>query len=121
MFDLLTIIFIFTFVGLIGLLPFGILKYYKREKIAIMYANSILKKSEHKDILLTKRRIVLQFSKVLLLLSPIYIVIFPLLFHKYTNTSWILVIGTILLLVTTLYVEYRYQNWMYKYLTNVNN
>ncbi len=104
--------FFYIAIGLAILLPFGILKYTLREK----YAASIYRHPEAKRRILGSRRWLVPLLRIFLWLSPLYLILIPLLLYEYSDQNGITAFACMALIIANVFVEYRFQKWLYLYL-----
>lgn len=107
--------FFYFGIGLAILLPFGILKYIIREKIAA----SVYQHPEAKNRILGYERGLVPLLRIILWLSPLYLILLPLLLSEYSGLNRITVFACMMLMVANVFMEYHFRKWLYQYLTKL--
>jgi hypothetical protein len=101
-------------IGFAILLPFGILKYIAREKLAA----SAYQHPEVKRKMLRYLKRLVPLLRIFLLLSPVYLILVPWLLSEYSDLRGVTVFSCMALMLTNVFVEYRFREWLYHYLEN---
>ena len=99
--------------GLILILLFAIVRYLYREK----YAASFSKLPDaRRERLVQSDRALVQVFRIFLWLSPLYLIIVPLIFFFFDKESFLVVTICMALLVVTVSQEYLFRKWLINYM-----
>ncbi len=106
-------LFLYPSIALALILLVAILRYIVREK----YAQSFFKLSDSARARLVRAdRVVVQVFRIFLWLSPLYLVIVPLIVYFYDKNNFFIVTICVVLLVVTIGQEYLFRKWLINYL-----
>ncbi len=106
-------IFIYLTVAFALFLPLGIFIYYRREKVAASVKHNA--KTNIKIIVLYKKAV--SILRLLLWISPFYLILVPWAFSKYLDVNGIIVFACMVLMFANVLVEYLYLKWISQYLS----
>ena len=104
--------FFYFGIGLAIFLLYGILKYIIREKLAAQVSQN----PEAKKRILGNERMLIPLLRIMIWLSPIYLILFPLLLSKYSGLNGLTIFACMTLMVANVFLEYRFRKWLYQYL-----
>lgn len=105
--------FLYPSVGLVLILLVALLRYIVREK----YAQSFSKLPDSaRERLFQADRVVVQLFRIFLWLSPLYLVIVPLIIFFVDKRNFLVATICMVLLVVTVGQEYLFRKWLINYL-----
>jgi hypothetical protein len=110
--------FFYIAIGLAILLPFSLLKFALRER----YARVLIKRqSQGVDKLLRYTPLLAWNLRMLTWMSLLCLAVVPVALYYYLEVNLSITFALFALMFTTVFVEYRFQKWLYQFLTNLES
>ena len=110
--------FFYLAIGMAILLPLSLLKFALRER----YARVLIKRqSQGVDKLLRYTPLLAWNLRMLTWLSLLCLAVVPVAFYNYLEVNLSITFTFLALMFATVFVEYRFQKWLYQFLTKLES